>query len=69
MLVLIHRHVLWTVLAVAVAVLLLYRLGGVLTPFLLGAAIAYFLDPVADRLQRAGLSRAWAVAVNACTRA
>lgn len=63
MLVLIHRNVLWTVLAVAVAVLLLYRLGGVLTPFLLGAAIAYFLDPLADRLQRVGLSRAWAVAV------
>lgn len=63
MLVLIRRNVLWSVLGVGLVVLLLYRLGGVLTPFILGTAIAYFLDPVADRLQRVGLSRAWAVAV------
>ncbi len=44
-------------LAAAVFLLLLYVLGDVLLPFLVGGAIAYFLDPVADRLQRAGLSR------------
>lgn len=43
--------------AAAVFLLLLYVLGDVLLPFLVGGAIAYFLDPVADRLQRAGLSR------------
>lgn len=43
--------------ATAVFLLLLYVLGDVLLPFLVGSAIAYFLDPVADRLQRAGLSR------------
>ena len=43
--------------ATAVFLLLLYVLGDVLLPFLVGGAIAYFLDPVADRLQRAGLSR------------
>ncbi len=37
--------------------LLLYVMGQVLLPFLVGGAIAYFMDPVADRLQRAGLSR------------
>lgn len=63
MLVLIRQNVLWLLLGLTIAVVLLYRLGGVLTPFLLGTAIAYFLDPVADRLQRLGLSRAWAVAV------
>lgn len=41
----------------------LWLLGGTLLPFLAGAAIAYFLDPVADRLERLGLSRALAVAV------
>ncbi|MCC6864289.1 MAG: AI-2E family transporter [Rhodobacteraceae bacterium] len=41
----------------AVFLLLLYVLGDVLLPFLVGGALAYFLDPVADRLQRAGLSR------------
>ena len=33
--------------------------GSTLLPFLLGAAIAYFLDPIADRLERLGLSRVW----------
>lgn len=36
---------------------LLWFLGDVILPFLVGGAIAYFLDPVADRLERAGLSR------------
>ncbi|MFI0396153.1 AI-2E family transporter [Paracoccus jiaweipingae] len=41
----------------------LWGLGAVLMPFIMGAAIAYFLDPVADRLERLGLSRILAVAV------
>ncbi len=44
--------------AAAVFVLALWQLGHVLLPFILGGAIAYFLDPVADRLERMGLSRA-----------
>ena len=43
--------------AAAVFLLLLWLLGNVLLPFIVGGAIAYFLDPVADRLERAGLSR------------
>ncbi|MBA3908910.1 MAG: AI-2E family transporter [Rhodobacter sp.] len=43
--------------AAAVFMLLLWFLGDVLLPFLVGGAIAYFLDPVADRLGRAGMSR------------
>lgn len=48
---------------IALAVLLaaLWFLGDVILPFLVGGAIAYFLDPVADRMERAGLSRAAAV--------
>lgn len=42
---------------------LLWFLGDVLLPFLVGGAIAYFLDPVADRLERAGLSRVAATTV------
>lgn len=37
--------------------LVLWLLGSTLVPFIAGAAIAYFLDPLADRLQRVGLSR------------
>jgi predicted PurR-regulated permease PerM len=46
----------WGVAAVAVFVVL-WLLGDVILPFIVGGAIAYFLDPVADRLERAGLSR------------
>lgn len=35
----------------------LWFLGSVILPFLVGGALAYFLDPVADRLERLGLSR------------
>ncbi|MBS0564206.1 MAG: AI-2E family transporter [Proteobacteria bacterium] len=41
---------------------LLWGLGNVILPFIVGGAIAYFLDPVADRLERMGLSRAAATA-------
>ena len=43
--------------ASAVFVVVLYLLGDVLLPFVIGGAIAYFLDPVADRLEKLGLSR------------
>ncbi|WP_282025517.1 AI-2E family transporter [Limimaricola cinnabarinus] len=52
----------WAVIA-AVAFVLLWLLGDVILPFLLGGALAYLLDPLADRLERLGLSRTWAVAV------
>ena len=37
--------------------MLLFSVRAILLPFVAGAAIAYFLDPVADRLVRMGLSR------------
>lgn len=46
-----------------VFLLALWFLGGVMLPFLIGGAIAYFLDPVANRLERLGLSRAAATAL------
>ncbi|SPF78446.1 AI-2E family transporter [Pseudoprimorskyibacter insulae] len=52
----------WGVATAIIAVVLWY-LGDVLLPFVLGGAIAYFLDPVADRLERWGLSRALSTAV------
>ncbi len=49
--------------AAAVFFVLMWFLGDVILPFVLGGAVAYFLDPVADRLERAGASRAVATAV------
>ncbi|MET0576837.1 MAG: AI-2E family transporter [Mesorhizobium sp.] len=41
----------------------LYLFSDILLPFVAGMALAYFLDPVADRLQRLGLSRVMATVV------
>lgn len=49
--------------ASAVFLLLLWFLGDVILPFVLGGAIAYFLDPVADRLEAMGFSRAVSVTI------
>ncbi len=50
----------WGIVAAAFLALL-WLLGDVILPFVLGGAVAYFLDPVADRLERLGASRAVAV--------
>lgn len=47
----------WSVAALSFLALL-WLLGDVILPFVVGGAIAYFLDPVADRLEAMGLSRA-----------
>ncbi|MFK7744601.1 MAG: AI-2E family transporter [Roseobacter sp.] len=52
----------WSI-ATGVFLIILWFLGDVLLPFVLGGAIAYFLDPIADRLERMGLSRVAATAV------
>ena len=44
-------------------VVVLWALGDVLLPFVLGGAVAYMIDPIADRLERLGLSRAGATAL------
>jgi len=48
--------------AAIVFLLVLWLLNDILLPFVVGAVVAYFFDPVVARLQRAGLSRTWATA-------
>jgi len=57
-----HQMKYWGI-AAAVLCLALWFLGDVILPFVLGGAVAYFLDPVADRLERMGCSRALATAI------
>ena len=52
----------WGIAAAAFFVVL-WGLGNVILPFLVGGALAYFLDPVADRLERMGMSRVSATSV------
>jgi predicted PurR-regulated permease PerM len=49
--------------AVIVLGLFLFIFSDILLPFIAGMALAYFLDPVADRMQKAGFSRLWATVV------
>lgn len=49
--------------ASAVFLVALWFLGDVILPFVLGGAVAYFLDPVADRLEAMGCTRALSVAI------
>ncbi len=52
----------WSIVAV-VFLALMWLLGDVILPFVLGAAIAYLLDPLADWLEARGLSRAASVSI------
>ena len=47
----------WWTIALGALILVLLLLANVLLPFVLGAAIAYLCDPLADRLEAKGLSR------------
>ncbi len=53
----------WWSIGIVTLALAMWLLGGVMLPFVTGAAIAYFLDPVADRLEKTGCSRALATAI------
>ncbi|MBA3039541.1 MAG: AI-2E family transporter [Alphaproteobacteria bacterium] len=58
-----RRQVLFWAVALLVFVFFLMTFRTILLPFIAGMALAYFLDPVADRLERLGLSRIWATVV------
>src|SRR3954468_21111885 len=53
----IQRQIGFWLAALVVVALTLYILREVLLPFVAGIALAYMLDPVADRLERLGLGR------------
>lgn len=56
-----QKQLLWWGVAGVVLLVAMWLLGQAILPFILGAGIAYLLDPLADRLERAGLSRVMAV--------
>ncbi|GLK80766.1 AI-2E family transporter [Methylopila turkensis] len=58
-----QRQVLFWIGLAAVVVLFLYLFSSILLPFVAGLALAYLLDPLADRLGRLGLPRVWATVV------
>ena len=52
-----QKQVLIWVASLAVLIFALWLLSPILLPFLAGFVLAYFLDPIADRLQSWGFSR------------
>ena len=52
-----RRQVLFWAAAAILFILFLYVFSSILLPFFAGMILAYFLDPVADRLERLGMSR------------
>ena len=58
-----RRQVMFWTAALIIFVLFLMTFSSILLPFIAGMALAYFLDPVADRLERLGLSRLMATVV------
>lgn len=58
-----RRQLLFWLAALVVCVFFLMTFRAILLPFIAGMALAYFLDPVADRLERLGLSRMMATVV------
>jgi len=57
------RQVIFWVAVLLIFIAFLYIFSSILLPFIAGMSIAYFLDPVADRLERLGLSRLMATIV------
>ncbi|MBB5572075.1 MULTISPECIES: AI-2E family transporter [Rhizobium] len=57
------RQVIFWVLVLVAFIVFLYLFSSILLPFIAGMSVAYFLDPVADRLERIGLSRFMATVV------
>jgi len=51
------QHMKFWLVFIVIFVVFLVLLSDILLPFVLGMAVAYFLDPVADRLELAGLNR------------
>ncbi|MEM8580100.1 MAG: AI-2E family transporter [Pseudomonadota bacterium] len=59
----VRQQIIYWSIAALIFFALLWFLGDVMLPFVVGGAIAYFLDPVADRLEASGLSRAISTAI------
>ncbi|AYD00451.1 AI-2E family transporter [Neorhizobium sp. NCHU2750] len=57
------RHILFWIGVLVGFILFLWFFSSILLPFVAGMALAYFLDPVADWLERRGLSRTMATVV------
>ncbi|MEH6404452.1 MAG: AI-2E family transporter, partial [Sneathiella sp.] len=59
----VRQHMRFWAIFVILFILFLVVLSNILLPFVLGMAVAYFLDPVADKLEEKGMGRTAATAL------
>ncbi len=59
----VRRQAIFWLVAFIILVVFLYVFRSILLPFIAGAALAYLLDPVADRLEKMGASRTLATSL------
>jgi len=59
----VERHIVFWIAALVVFVGLLWLLSPILLPFVVGLAVAYLLDPLANRLTKRGVSRLVAASI------
>lgn len=52
------KQIIWWGITLTIILLILFVLGDILLPFIVGMALAYLLDPFVDRFERLGLNRA-----------
>jgi predicted PurR-regulated permease PerM len=57
------RQLRFWLIGLVLLIVALYFLRGILLPFVAGMAIAYFLDPLCDRIEKLGCSRTWATTI------
>lgn len=55
-----RQEVVFWVIVAACTIYVISSIREILLPFILGLGIAYFLDPMADKLEKIGFSRLWA---------
>lgn len=58
-----RRQIFFALVVLAAFIAFLWLFSSILLPFVAGMALAYFLDPVADRMERWGLSRMAATSI------
>lgn len=59
----VERQLRFWLVGLVVFLVAVYFLRAILLPFVAGMAVAYFLDPVCDRIERWGASRTWATTI------
>ncbi|MEP7030068.1 MAG: AI-2E family transporter [Pseudolabrys sp.] len=58
-----QRQMIFWLAALGIFIVALWLLSEILLPFIAGAAIAYLLTPVTDRIERFGIKRLWAALI------